>query len=114
MRGFATNQSKRTFEKRGTVMLRIMVAIALVILIGTSCSDDKNPVREYGSTLTGAVKKAERAKVVADMVAIKAEIMRYRAENGNPPPSLQALNMKEIYPNLYRYDPETGEVSLAQ
>ncbi len=95
-------------------MLRIMVCVALAVLIGTSCSDDKNPVREYGSTLTGAVKKAERAKVVADLVAIKAEIMRYRAENGNPPPSLQALNMKEIYPDLYRYNPETGEVALKQ
>ena len=95
-------------------MLRIIMVVALAILIGTSCSDDKNPVREYGSTLTGAVKKAERAKVLADMVAIKAEIMRYKAENGSFPPSLRALNMKEIYPDLYQYNPETGEVSLAQ
>ncbi|MCX5899166.1 MAG: hypothetical protein NTX06_00260 [Proteobacteria bacterium] len=95
-------------------MLRIMVVIALAILIETSCSDDKNPVREYGSTLTGAVKKAERAKVLADMVTIKAEIMRYKAERGDFPPSLQALNMREIYPDLYRYNPETGEVSVAQ
>lgn len=95
-------------------MLRIMVVIALAMLVGAGCSDDKNPVREYGSTLTGAVKKAEKAKVLADMVTIKAEIMRYKTERGDFPPSLQALNMREIYPDLYRYNPETGEVSLAQ
>jgi hypothetical protein len=95
-------------------MLRIMVVIALAILAGASCSDDKNPVREYGSTLTGAIKKAEKAKVTADLVTIKAEIMRYKAERGEFPPSLQALNMRDIYPDLYRYNPETGEVSTAQ
>ena len=95
-------------------MLRIMVLICLVILAGAGCSDDKNPLREYGSTLTGAVKKAERTKVLADMMTIKAEIMRYKAENGAFPPSLQALNMREIYPDLYKYNPETGEVALAQ
>jgi hypothetical protein len=95
-------------------MLRILLAITMIALIGISCSDDKNPVKEYGSTLTGAVKKAEKAKVVADMLTIKAEIMRYKTERGEFPPSLQALNMKEIYPDLYRYNSETGEVSLAQ
>lgn len=95
-------------------MLRIMAVVTLAILIGASCSDDKNPVREYGSTLTGAVKKAEKTKVLADMVAIKSEIMRYKTENGAFPQSLNDLNMKEIDPDLYNYNPETGQVALAQ
>ena len=95
-------------------MLRIMLVIALAILLGTGCSDDKNPVREYGSTLTGAVKKAERAKVLADMLTIRSEIMRYKAERGEFPQSLNDLNLKEIDPELYTYDPETGAVALAQ
>jgi hypothetical protein len=95
-------------------MLRIMVVVALTILVGAGCSDDKNPVREYGSTLTGAVKKAEKTKVLADMVTIRAEIMRYKADNGEFPQSLNALNMKDIKPDLYNYNPETGEVSRAQ
>ena len=95
-------------------MLRVILVLALAIFFGPGCSDDKNPVREYGSTLTGAVKKAERAKVLADLLTIKAEIMRYKAESGAFPPTLQALNMREIYPDLYRYNPETGEVSVAQ
>jgi hypothetical protein len=95
-------------------MLRIMVVIALAMLAGAGCSDDKNPLREYGSTLTGAVKKAEKTKVLADMVTIRAEIMRFKAENGAYPQSLNDLNMKDIKPELYNYDPETGQVSRAQ
>ncbi len=95
-------------------MLRIMAVITLATLIAAGCSDDKNPVREYGSTLTGAVKKAERAKVLADMLTIKSEIMRYKTENGSFPQSLNDLNLKKIYSELYTYDPETGAVALAQ
>jgi len=96
------------------MIVRIFLIIVFAILAGAGCSDDKNPVREYGNTLTGAVKKAERTKVLTDMVTIKAEIMRYKAERGEYPPSLQALNMREIYPDLYSYDPETGVVALKQ
>ena len=95
-------------------MLRIMMVITLAILIGASCSDDKNPVREYGSTLTGAVKKAEKTKVLADMLTIRTEIMRYKAENGAFPQSLNDLKMKGIDPDLYKYNPETGHVAPAQ
>ena len=95
-------------------MARIALVFVFAFLATTGCSDDKNPVREYGSTLTGAVKKAEKAKTVADLVTIKAEIMRYKAESGEYPPNLQALKMKDLYPNLYTYDPETGAVALKQ
>jgi PBP1b-binding outer membrane lipoprotein LpoB len=95
-------------------MLRIMAFITLAILIGAGCSDDKNPVREYGTTLTGAVKKAEKTKVLADMATIRSEIMRYKAENSVFPPSLNDLNMKDIDTDLYTYNPETGQVALAQ
>ncbi len=95
-------------------MLRIMAVITLAILIGASCSDEKNPVREYGSTLTGAVKKAEKTKVLADMVTIRSEIMQYKAENGAFPPGLNDLRMKDIDPDLYNYNPETGQVALAK
>jgi len=95
-------------------MLRNMAVITLAILIGASCSDDKNPVREYGTTLTGAVKKAEKTKVLADMATIRSEIMRYKAENSAFPPSLNELNMKDIDADLYTYNPETGQVALAQ
>jgi hypothetical protein len=71
-------------------------------------------VREYGQNLTGAVKKADQAKAMADLLPIKAEVLRYKAENNQYPQSLQALNLQDIRPDLYSYDPETGSVSLAQ
>lgn len=95
-------------------MVRTAAIISFICLVATGCSDDKNPVREYGTTLTGAVKKAERAKAVADLVTIKAEIMRHKAANGQYPPSLQELNLRDIYPNHYTYDPETGSITLEQ
>jgi hypothetical protein len=95
-------------------MARILAVIAFAFLAATGCSDDKNPIRQYGNTLTGAVKKADKAKAVADLVAIKSEIMRYKAESGEYPPDLQALKIREIYPDLYSYDPETGAVALKQ
>jgi PBP1b-binding outer membrane lipoprotein LpoB len=94
-------------------MPRIILVISLTILIGAGCSDEKNPVREYGSTLTGAVKKAEKTKVLADMLTIRSEIMRYKAENGSFPPSLDDLRMKDIDSDLYTYNPETGQIALA-
>jgi hypothetical protein len=96
------------------MIVRILIIIAFAVLAGAGCSDDKNPVREYGSTLTGAVKKAERAKAVADLVTIRVAIMSYKAERGEYPPNLRALNMREIYPDMYSYDPETGAVDLKQ
>lgn len=90
----------------------VVIAFALVAALG--CSDSSNPVREYGSTLTGGLKKADRAKASADLLTIKAEIMRYKAERGQYPPSLEALRLQDIRPGLYSYDPETGAVALAR
>jgi len=95
-------------------MVRCALIITLAILIGASCSEDKNPVKEYGSTLTGAVKKAEKTKALADMLTIRTEIMRYKADQGEFPQSLDDLTMNDIDPDLYTYNPETGHVSLAQ
>ena len=95
-------------------MVRIMLLIALAVLVGTDCSEDQNPVSQYGKNLTGAVKKAEKTKVTADLLTIKTEIIRYKAEHGSFPPSLEALNLKDIYPHLYTYDPETGAVAVAR
>ena len=85
---------------------RINACISVIIIIcafltAAGCSDDKNPVREYGSTLTGAIKKADKAKANADLLTIKMEIMRYKAESGEFPLSLHALNMKDIYIDFY-------------
>ena len=94
--------------------MRIAIFIFVSALLAFGCSDSKNPVREYGSNLTGAVKKAEQAKVIADLTTIKMEIMRYKAENGEFPPSLQALGNKAVNPDLFAYDPATGTVSPAR
>lgn len=93
-------------------MARTIAIIAFACLMATGCSDDKNPVREYGTTLTGAVKKAEKAKAVADLVTIKAELMRYKAEHGEYPSNLESLNLPDIYPGVYTYDPETGAIAV--
>lgn len=94
-------------------MAQIIILIFCVILAGAGCSDN-NPVKEYGSTLTGAVKKAEKAKAAADLLTIKAEIMRSKVDKGEYPSSLQDLNLQDIYTDLYSYDPETGAVALAK
>ena len=99
---------------KGVVMARMVAIIVFACVMATGCSDDNNPFRVYGSTLTGAVKKAEKAKVVSDLVTINAEIMRYKAERGEYPTSLQVLNMRDIYSDMYTYDPETGAVALKQ
>jgi hypothetical protein len=99
---------------KGFVMLRILTAIGLIVILGVGCSDDQNPVRQYGKTLTGSLGKAEKAKALADMRTIKTEIMRYKAEHDQFPQSLDDLNMKDINAGMYRYNTETGEVALAQ
>jgi hypothetical protein len=95
-------------------MLRILAAISLIVLLGAGCSDDKNPVKQYGKTLTVSLEKAEKAKILADMLTIRTEIMRYKAEHNEFPQSLDDLNMKDINADMYRYNSETGEVALAQ
>ena len=95
-------------------MRRFFIVFILALSIGAGCSDDQNPLRQYGKTLTGSLGKAEKAKIVADLRTIRAEIVRYKSENGEYPPTIEALNLPNIYPGAYNYNSETGEVTQAQ
>ena len=52
-------------------MRRFFIVFILALSIGAGCSDDQNPLRQYGKTLTGSLGKAEKAKIVADLRTIQ-------------------------------------------
>jgi len=95
-----------------------------IVLLGGGCSkrgDEKgeqpesvNPLEGYASNLLSSLDKAQKARLKASLPTLRLRINQFKQERGRYPDSLKELNISELPLQALRYNPETGEVSLAQ
>jgi hypothetical protein len=86
-------------------------------LILTSCSDEKNPVQQYGTTLTQSYKSAQKLDSKVNILEVRKSIQEFFAANGRYPADLSelsAFNGITLKSDKYEYDLETGTLSEKQ
>jgi hypothetical protein len=100
-------------------MLRNHIAaftLALTLpLVLMGCGESENPIQQYGEEVIQAGKRTRRVRARADMQAMKTAIQQFYIERGHFPDGLEELSIvryQGIDPDLYVYDPATGEVQL--
>lgn len=88
----------------------ILIAMALMAL---GCSNESNPVAQYGNETMHAYSAGKSAGEVADLTQIKAAIASYYASNERYPASIEEISTVmriEIDPAKYAYNPATGVI----
>ena len=89
---------------------------ALVLFMFAACGEEpKNPVAEYGNSLTDAYKKGQQAGEIANLDAVRKTVQAFYAQNGRYPQSLDEIKGSihaEMDMSKYSYDPQTGTVNL--
>jgi hypothetical protein len=92
---------------------RLSVIFGMLMALFLGC--EENPVEQYGTGLVDAYKKAEPAADAANLAMLRQSVQAFRAANGRFPESLeelQGMTGTPIDPQLYLYNPETGELSM--
>ncbi|MBI5203856.1 MAG: hypothetical protein HZA11_02950 [Nitrospirae bacterium] len=96
--------------------MKVLFLSALVLFMFAACGEEpKNPVAEYGNSLTDAYKKGQQAGATANLDAVRKAVQAYYALNGKYPQSLDEIKESihaEMDMSKYSYDPQTGAVSL--
>lgn len=96
--------------------MKLLFLSALVLFILVSCGEEpKNPVAEYGNSLTDAYKKGQKAGEISNLDAVRKAVQAYYALNGRYPQSLDEIKGSigsEMDMSKYSYDPQTGTVNL--
>lgn len=90
-------------------------AVTVVGMVLLGCSESQNPIAQYGNEVLGAHERTQRVRARADMQAITTGIQEYYVEQGRYPVSLTDLSLVQnqgIDPDLYVYDPATGNIQL--
>lgn len=79
-----------------------------------ACSDDRNPVQQYGHTMVESLKTTKKIEKKANVQAMQQSIQEYYAANGRYPSDLNevaAFNGMTLESNKYDYNPETGTLT---
>ncbi|KPJ59247.1 MAG: hypothetical protein AMJ42_02120 [Deltaproteobacteria bacterium DG_8] len=102
----------------------VFIIFFTIVLLSGGCGErggekskkpgSKNPLEEYASTLLHSLDKAKRAQLKASLPTIRLKINQFKQERGRYPDSLDELNISDLPLHALRYNPETGEVGLAQ
>jgi hypothetical protein len=90
--------------------IQSFLSIAAFLLL-TSCSDDTNPVQQYGSGMTEAHKSARRLDSKVNILEVRKSIQEFYAANGRYPADLNELagfNGIMLKGDKYEYEPATG------
>lgn len=90
------------------------VALTLLLVL-MGCGESGNPIEQYGKEVIQAGERTKRVRARADMQALKTAIQQFYMERGHFPGSLDELPIvqyQEIDPDLYDYDPASGQVQL--
>lgn len=94
----------------------VAFTVALMLpLVLMGCGESENPIQQYGKEVIQAGERTKRVRARADMQALKTAIQQSYIERGHFPESLDELSIvqyQEIDPDLYVYDPATGQVQL--
>jgi hypothetical protein len=100
-------------DATGKVML-----FSLTLTLLFACNEQpRNPVAEYGDSLTGAYKRGQQAGEAANLDAVKKTVEMYRATHDKYPQNLDEIKdlmSSKIDLSHYDYNPENGSVSVKQ
>ena len=94
-----------------------LTVCALVLgscLVLSSCSDDTNPVHQYGSGITDAHKSARKLDGKVNILEVQKSIQEFYAANGRYPTDLAELsgfNGMTLKGDKYLYDPANGTLT---
>ncbi len=91
----------------------ILAAVALLV----SCTDDKNPVQQYGNTMVQSLKSAKKLDASVNVQQVRKSIQEFYAANGRYPADLNELssfNGMTLKSDNYDYDPATGTLTEKQ
>ena len=82
-------------------------------LLLPSCSDEKNPVQQYGNTMTQSLKSARTLDSKVNVQQVGKSIQEFYAANGRYPADLSELsgfNGLVLKDEDYDYDPTNGSL----
>ncbi len=82
-----------------------------LFLVLSSCSDEKNPVQQYGNTMTQAYKSAQKLDSKVNILEVRKSIQEFYAANGRYPADLnelQGFNGITLKGDTYEYDAVNG------
>lgn len=94
-------------------MFIILAALAVLV----SCTDDKNPVQQYGNTMVQSLKSAKKLDASVNVQQVRKSIQEFYAANGRYPAGLNELpsfNGMTLKSDNYDYDPATGTLTEKQ
>lgn len=83
-------------------------------LVLSACSDDKNPVQQYGSTLTQSQKSARKLDAKVNVQQVRQSIEAFHVANGRYPADLNelaAFSGLTLKSEAYEYDPVNGTLT---
>ena len=95
---------------------RLSLLFCLVILL-SACSDEKNPVQQYGNTMTQSYKSAQKLDSKVNILEIRKSIQEFFAANGRYPADLSELagfNGVTLRGDKFEYDPANGTLAEKQ
>ncbi len=99
-------------------LLSLLFSVLLVSLFSlVSCSDDKNPVQQYGNSMVQSYKNAQNVKHKTDVQQAQRSIQEFHAANGRYPADLNevsAISGTRLAGDNYDYDPATGTLKEKQ
>lgn len=90
------------------------VALFVSLCVLVSCSDDKNPVQQYGNTMVQSLKSAKSVENKVNIEEVRKSIQEFYAANGRYPSDLgevTAFNGITLKSDGYIYDPATGTLT---
>ena len=79
-----------------------------------SCSDDKNPAQQYGSTMTQSYKSAQKLDAKVNAQQVRKSIQEFHAANSRYPEDLDELARFSglvLKSDGYEYDPANGTLT---
>jgi hypothetical protein len=79
-----------------------------------ACSEDRNPVQQYGTTVVQSLKTAKNVEQKVNVLEVQKSIQEYHAANGRYPADLKevaAFNGMALESDKYAYDPATGTLT---
>lgn len=96
---------------------RCFLLLCSACLTLASCSDDKNPAQQYGSTMTQSYKSAQKLDAKVNVQQVRKSIEEFHAANGRYPADLHeliGLNGLALKSDAYEYDPANGTLTERQ
>ena len=83
-------------------------------LMLVSCSDEKNPVQQYGNTMTQSYKNVKAADIKINLEQVRRSIQEFYAANGRYPADLNEVKTVSgltLKSDNYDYNPATGALT---